>query len=66
MGNFNSMAKLAFAILLSLYITSRGESAALGRRMLWGNCLFLQSMKEKILNFLHEVEKIISVISGHV
>ena len=41
----------------------RRESAALGRRMPWANRLFSKSMKTKILNFLHEVEKTISVIS---
>ena len=41
---------------------SRGESVALSRRMLWANRLFSKSMNEKILNFLHEVEKMISVI----
>ena len=42
---------------------NRGGSAALGRRMPWTNRLFSISMKGKILNFLHEVEKMISVIS---
>ena len=41
---------------------SRGESAALGQRMSWANRLFSKSMTRKILNFLHEVEKKISVI----
>ena len=45
---------------------SRGESAALGRRMPWSNHLFLKSMEGKILNFLHEVEKMILVISVQV
>ena len=40
-----------------------GESAALGWFMPWANGLFSKSMKGKILNFLHEVEKMISVIS---
>ena len=43
-----------------------GESAALGWRMPWANHLFPKSMKGKILNFLHEVEKMISVISVEV
>ena len=42
---------------------SREESAALGWRMPWANRLFPKSMKLKILHFLHEIEKIISVIS---
>ena len=42
---------------------SRGGSAAVGRRKPWANRLFSKSMKGKILNFLHEVEKMISVIS---
>ena len=41
-------------------------SAALGRRMSWADRLFSKSMKGKILNFLHEVEKMISVISVQV
>ena len=45
---------------------SRGESAGLGRRMRWASRLFSKSMKGKILNFLHKVEKIISVISVQV
>ena len=44
----------------------RGESAALGQRMPCFNRLFSKSMKGKILNFLHEVEKMISVISVQV
>ena len=44
-------------------VNIRGGSAALGRRMPWANRLFSKSVKGKILNFLHEVEKIISVIS---
>ena len=44
----------------------RGESAAWGRRMRWANRLFSKSMKGKILNFLHEVEKTMSVISVQV
>ena len=44
----------------------RGESAALGRHMPWANRLFSKSMKRKILNFLHEVQKVISVISVQV
>ena len=42
---------------------NRGESAALGRRMPWANRHFSKSIKGKILNFLHKVEKMISVIS---
>ena len=38
---------------------ARGESAALGRRMPWANRLFSKSIKGRILNFLHEVEKMI-------
>ena len=45
---------------------NRGESAALGRRMPWANRPFSKSIKGKILNFLHEVEKMISVISVQV
>ena len=45
---------------------SRGESAAVGQRMPWANRLYSKSMKGKILNFLHEVEKMISVISVQV
>ena len=55
-----------FKIYLSNYGMCRGESAALGRRMPWTNRLFSKSMKRKILNFLHEGEKMISVISGQV
>ena len=47
-------------------LSGRGESAALGRRMPWANRLFSKSMKGKILNFLHEIEKMISVISMQV
>ena len=43
-------------------LTSRGESAALGRRVPRANLPFLKGMKGKILNFLREVEKMISVI----
>ena len=41
----------------------RGESAALDRCMPWANRFFFssKSMKGKILNFLHEVKKMISV-----
>ena len=46
--------------------SSRRESEALSRRMPWAKCLFSKSMKGKILNFLHEVEKMISIISVHV
>ena len=67
-----------FSVLLILFNTddfysdfcyivySRGESAVLGRRMTWANRLFSKSMKGNILNFLHEVEKMISVISVQV
>ena len=44
----------------------RGESAALGRSMPWANRLFSKSMKGKILNFLHEAEKMISVTTVQV
>ena len=44
----------------------RGESAALGRRMPWANRFVSKSMKGKILNFLREVEEMISVISVQV
>ena len=43
-----------------------GESAALRRRMPWTNRLFSKSMEGKILNFLYEVEKMVSVISVQV
>ena len=43
-----------------------GELAALGRRMPWANLLFSKTMKGKILDFLHEVQKMISVISVEV
>ena len=52
-----------------MYVTKlrdRGESAALGRRMPWANRLFSKSMKTEIMNFLHEVEKMILVIAVHV
>ena len=42
---------------------SRGESAALAQRMPWANRLFSKSIKGKVLNFLHEFDKMISVIS---
>ena len=45
---------------------SRGDPAALGRRVPWANRLFSKSMIGKILSFLHEVEKMISVISVQV
>ena len=51
---------------LSYIERRRGESAALGRRMPWANRLFSKIMKGKILNFSHEVEKTISVISVQV
>ena len=44
----------------------KGESAALGRRTPWADRLFSKSMKGKISNYLHGVEKIISVISVQV
>ena len=44
----------------------RGESSAFGQCMPWMNRLFSKSMKRKILTFLHEVEKMISVISVQV
>ena len=49
-----------------MYVCSKGELAALGRRMPWANSLFSKSMKGKILNFLHEVEKMIPLISVQV
>ena len=45
---------------------SRGQLAALSRRIPWANRLFSKSMKGKILNFLHEVEKMIATISVQV
>ena len=51
---------------LTNILHSRGESAAFGRRMPWANRLFSKSMKGKFLNFLHEIEKMISVISVQV
>ena len=42
---------------------TEAELATLEWRMPWANRLFSKSRKRKILNFLHEVEKIISVIS---
>ena len=47
------------------YLCVFKESAALGRGMPWATFLF-KSMKGKILNFLHEIEKMISVISVQV
>ena len=44
----------------------RGDSAVLDRRKPWANRLFLKSMRGNILNILHEVEKMISVISVQV
>ena len=38
------------------------ESETLGRRMPWATYLFSKSIKGIILNFLHEVEKVILVI----
>ena len=46
-----------------LIFLNRGESAALGRRMPWASRLFSKSVKGKILNFLYQVQKMISVIS---
>ena len=43
-------------------VPNRGESAALGRCISWANRLFSKSMKGNILNFSHEVEKMISVV----
>ena len=42
------------------------QRSQLGRRMPWANRLFSKSMKGKILNFLHDIEKMISVISVQV
>ena len=53
-------------IKISIFVARRGESAALGQRMSWAIRLFSKSMKGKILNFLHEVKKMISVISVQV
>ena len=66
-----NLNKNAFEILNRLNLefflnTVRGESAALGRSMPWANRLFSKSMKGKILNFLHEDEKMILVISVQV
>ena len=41
---------------------SERESTALGRRLPWANRVFSKSIQGKMLNFLHEVEKMISVI----
>ena len=60
-----SVKKIAIVQKLSNHV-SRGESAALARRMPWDKRLSLKSMKGKILNFLHEVEEMISVISVQV
>ena len=49
-----------------LNVPSRGESAALSRRMPWANRLFSKSMKEKMLNFLQEGEEMISLITVQV
>ena len=51
-----------------LNIFCRGASAPLGRRMPWAYVFssFSKSIKGKILNFLHEVEKMITVISVQV
>ena len=51
-------------VFVVIHYHYRGESTALGT--LWANCLFSKSMKGKILNFLHEVGKMISVISVQV
>ena len=53
-------------IVRYMCIFGRGESAALDRHMPWANRLFSKSIKGIILNFLHEVEKMISVISVQV
>ena len=47
-------------------VINKGTSAALGWRMPWANRIFSKSINGKILNFLHEVEKMISVISVQV
>ena len=44
----------------------KGESTALGRRIPWANRLFSKSIKGKIFNYIHEVEKMISVSSVQV
>ena len=44
----------------------RGGLAALSWRMPWANGPFSKSMEGKMFNFLHEVEKMISVISVQV
>ena len=50
-----------------LYHSEHGDQdQTLGRRIPWANRLFSRSMKRKILNFLHEVEEMISVISVRV
>ena len=51
------------ADLFSGFAISRVESAAPGRLMPWATRFFPKSIKRKVLNFLHEVEKLISVIS---
>ena len=64
---YNNNAKKLLTKRQKKYWTiSRGELAALNRRMPWANRLFLKNMKGKFLNFLHEVEKMISVISDQV
>ena len=67
-GNHQQPVAVCFTIAVSNFsiFSNTGESPALGRRILWANRLFSKSMKGKILNFLHEVEKIISVISVQV
>ena len=79
-ANFNKANKVYRRMLRYLYcpdnrtlqfggnnmLIIRGQSAALGQRMPWANRLFSKSIKGKILNFLHEVEKMISVISPQV
>ena len=52
--------QVCIAVEVSKY---RGELAALGRRLPCATFLFSKSMKGKILNILHDVEKVISVIS---
>ena len=56
----------SFYIIFFYIYVNRRESAALDQRMLWANRLFSKTMKGKILNFLYEVEKMISVISVQV
>ena len=59
----NQITTLSVVKIAIKFSPCRGESAALGRRVPWANSIFSKSTKGKILNFLHQVEKMISVIS---